>query len=81
MSSDVVSPELFCAVLAMCLSVLHHVMAFYFTSSCHRESLMSSGECRIPHSTLELIKSDIRRTDRTHPFYQGDDNPNLLRLE
>lgn len=28
-----------------------------------------------------LVEKDVNRTDRTHPFFAGDNNPNLLMLQ
>lgn len=43
--------------------------------------LMSSGECTLDQSIFQQITNDIRRTDRSHIFYKGDDNDNIVRLE
>ena len=32
-------------------------------------------------SLLQQITNDIKRTDRSHPFYKGDTNDNIQRLE
>ncbi|XP_074602084.1 uncharacterized protein LOC141855816 isoform X2 [Brevipalpus obovatus] len=31
-------------------------------------------------STLNMVRKDVLRTDRTHPFYEGDGNPNVISL-
>lgn len=43
--------------------------------------LISSGECTLDQSIFQQITNDIRRTDRSHTFYKGDDNDNIVRLE
>lgn len=49
------------------------------------QSLLSHGNGATPTNNkltqmLQQVDNDIRRTDRSHPFYKGEDNPNLDRL-
>ena len=43
----------------------------------HREQLQSQPDA----SLLQQITNDVNRTDRSHPFYKGDGNKNLDRLQ
>ena len=47
----------------------------------YREKLVASGVDHLSPAVLHLIDKDIDRTDRSNPFYEGESNPNLLRLK
>lgn len=50
--------------------------------STFRERLMlSDSGLPIEQSVFQQITNDIRRTDRSHPFYKGEGNVNIQRLE
>ena len=60
-----------------------HSINFYSRES--NQSLVSHSNGAAPANNkltqmLQQVDNDIRRTDRSHPFYKGDDNPNLVRL-
>jgi hypothetical protein len=46
-----------------------------------REALISSGDHSMEPSMFQQITNDIKRTDRSHSFYKGDDNQNIKRIE
>lgn len=43
--------------------------------------MMSTGRHSMEQSMLQQIRNDIKRTDRSHPFYKGENNDNIQRLE
>ncbi|VVC88126.1 unnamed protein product [Leptidea sinapis] len=55
----------------------------YFTMKLQWKSMTEKQESRFSEyrERKSLVEKDVNRTDRTHPFFAGDDNPNLVTLE
>ena len=49
--------------------------------SVHREKMEKEETVALKKSVLSQIHNDILRTDRSNPFYRGDKNPNITRLQ
>lgn len=54
----------------------------YFTMKLQWKSMTEGQESRFAEyrDRKSLVEKDVNRTDRTHPFYAGDNNPNLAIL-
>lgn len=54
----------------------------YYTMKQQWKSLTPAQESRFTdfHERKSLVEKDVNRTDRTHPYYAGDNNPNLTTL-
>ncbi|CAH0750484.1 unnamed protein product [Diatraea saccharalis] len=54
----------------------------YFSMKLQWRSMTEGQESRFTEyrDRKSLVEKDVNRTDRTHPFFAGDDNPNLVVL-
>ncbi|KAG7213328.1 hypothetical protein KM043_002626 [Ampulex compressa] len=54
----------------------------YFTMKLQWRSMSAAQENRFSdyRDRKNLIEKDVNRTDRTHPYYSGDNNPHLAQL-
>ncbi|RVE54720.1 hypothetical protein evm_000487 [Chilo suppressalis] len=54
----------------------------YFSMKLQWKSMTEGQEARFSEyrDRKSLVEKDVNRTDRTHPFFAGDDNPNLVVL-
>ncbi|CAH0406795.1 unnamed protein product [Chilo suppressalis] len=52
----------------------------YFSMKLQWKSMTEGQEARFSEyrDRKSLVEKDVNRTDRTHPFFAGDDNPNLV---
>ncbi|XP_026732444.1 TBC1 domain family member 15 isoform X1 [Trichoplusia ni] len=55
----------------------------YFSMKLQWRSMTEGQEARFSEyrDRKSLVEKDVNRTDRTHPFYAGDNNPNLVILQ
>ncbi|XP_026314753.1 TBC1 domain family member 15 isoform X3 [Hyposmocoma kahamanoa] len=55
----------------------------YFSMKLQWRSMTEGQENRFTEyrDRKSLVEKDVNRTDRTHPFFAGDNNPNLLMLQ
>ncbi|XP_075974891.1 TBC1 domain family member 15/17 [Anticarsia gemmatalis] len=55
----------------------------YFSMKLQWRSMTEGQEARFSEyrDRKSLVEKDVNRTDRTHPFFAGDNNPNLLVLQ
>ncbi|KAG6454619.1 hypothetical protein O3G_MSEX008781 [Manduca sexta] len=55
----------------------------YFSMKLQWRSMTEGQESRFSEyrDRKSLVEKDVNRTDRTHPFYAGDNNPNLVVLQ
>ncbi|CAG4949391.1 unnamed protein product [Colias eurytheme] len=55
----------------------------YFSMKLQWRSITDKQESRFSEyrERKSLVEKDVNRTDRTHPFYSGDNNPNLIVLQ
>ncbi|KAG7306117.1 hypothetical protein JYU34_008700 [Plutella xylostella] len=55
----------------------------YFSMKLQWRSMTDAQESRFSEyrDRKSLVEKDVNRTDRTHPFYAGDNNPNLVVLQ
>ncbi|CAG4999604.1 unnamed protein product [Parnassius apollo] len=55
----------------------------YFSMKLQWRSMTEGQELRFSEyrDRKSLVEKDVNRTDRTHPFYAGDNNPNLVVLQ
>ncbi|CAB3238724.1 unnamed protein product [Arctia plantaginis] len=55
----------------------------YFTMKLQWRSMTEAQESRFAEyrERKNLVEKDVNRTDRTHPYYAGENNPNLLVLQ
>ncbi|XP_049868307.1 TBC1 domain family member 15 isoform X4 [Pectinophora gossypiella] len=57
--------------------------AEYYSMKLQWKSMTEGQEARFSEyrDRKSLVEKDVNRTDRTHPFYAGDNNPNLVVLQ
>lgn len=55
----------------------------YFSMKLQWRSMTEGQELRFSEyrDRKSLVEKDVNRTDRTHPFFAGDNNPNLIVLQ
>ncbi|XP_039751196.1 TBC1 domain family member 15 isoform X3 [Pararge aegeria] len=55
----------------------------YFSMKLQWRSMTEGQEARFSEyrDRKSLVEKDVNRTDRTHPFFAGDNNPNLIVLQ
>ncbi|KAL0831600.1 hypothetical protein ABMA28_002382 [Loxostege sticticalis] len=55
----------------------------YFSMKLQWRSMTDGQEARFSEyrDRKSLVEKDVNRTDRTHPFFAGDNNPNLIVLQ
>ena len=59
---------------------------FVFTSKfsipyIYRESMSPEEQNSFWRSVQSIVEKDVVRTDRTHPYFKGDNNPNIEILQ
>lgn len=54
---------------------------YYSTISKIRQLMTSEEKERFWRATQNIVEKDVVRTDRLHPYYAGDDNPNVDMLK
>lgn len=47
---------------------------FFFSSEA---AINDPEQVQFFHDVEAIIEKDVVRTDRSHPYFKGDDNPNL----